>query len=99
MLGKGRFVCPMHKWNRLIWADKVALGIALSVAALAVLAGTAILLAVGTTSDPRLDMAVVKWTALAEIVIALPAWLIMRAIDVVAGGSGHRPKAHKSELG
>lgn len=89
----------MHKRNHLIWADKFALGIALSVAALGALAGAAILVAVGTTSDPRLDIAVVKWLALAEIVTALPAWLIMRAIDVVAGGPGHRPKAHKSELG
>ena len=89
----------MHKRSHLIWADKFALAIALSVAALAVVAGAVVLAAVGTASDRRLDIAVASWTALAEVVTALPAWLIMRAIDFVAGGPTHRLKAHKSELG
>ncbi|HUV97026.1 MAG TPA: hypothetical protein VMV98_06110 [Acidobacteriaceae bacterium] len=94
-----RYVCPLRKRSHLIWADKFALAIALSVAALAVLAGVAILAAVGTASDRRLDIAVISWTALAEIATALPAWLIMRAIDFMSGGHAHRLKAHKSELG
>lgn len=87
---------PLHKRNRLIWADKFALALALSVAALGVVAGVAVLAAVGTLSDGRLDLAVVDWIAWAEIATAFPAWLIMRAIDLVAGGPFHRLKAKRA---
>ena len=82
----------LHKRNHLIWADKFALVLALSVAALGVVAGVAVLAAVGTLSDRRLDLAVVDWIAWVEIATALPVWLIMRGIDLIAGGPSHRLK-------
>ena len=79
-VGSGRFP---FKGVRLPWAEGVALMIALIIAAAA--AYVWILGIIGLSGIPhvKFDDAMIAWLTEAELVLVLPIWLLLRAIDVI----------------
>lgn len=72
----------MLKGCRLGWADKVALSVALLVAGAAFFFWTLAIIGLWKT-QLRFDGYMIMWIIEAELVVALPAWLLSRAIDFV----------------
>ncbi len=70
----------------LTWADRAGLITAFAIAAAALYTAVITLLAAKTMVSPRLDEALAAWTVIAEIGIALPLWLLLRAIAYLFRG-------------
>lgn len=78
----------------LAWPDKVGLVIAFYIGALSAIACVVVLLVSETTNYGRLNQTLAAWSGMAELGIALPAWLLMRTIDFVTGGPKRRRRRH-----
>lgn len=73
-----------------IWADKAALVMAGFILVVAILSSLVLFIGVGTVGDVRLDQVLLAWTIMFELVVALPLWLVLRAIDWFNGGPQRR---------
>ena len=80
----------------LAWPEKVGLATALVVAVLSALACATVLFAADTVSFSKLNYALAMWSCVAELTVALPIWLLMRAIDFAANGPARRRADGKS---
>lgn len=80
---------PLKRMH-LVWPEKVGLVTALAVAVMSALVCATVLFAADTMSFGKLNHALALWSGVAELIIALPIWLIMRAIDFAANGPAHR---------
>lgn len=72
------------------WADKVALGLALLIAAASLFVWIPAAIALRTAFDGSFDRYMLLWTVEAELAIALPLWLGLRVIDFIASRSRRR---------
>lgn len=73
------------------WADKMALGLALLIAAAGLFVWIPAAIALRTAFDGSFDRYMLMWTVEAELAIALPLWLGLRLIGFIAGRSRRRP--------
>lgn len=73
------------------WADKVALGLALLIAAAGLFVWIPAAIALRTAFDGSFDRYMLLWIVEAELAIALPLWLGLRVIDFIASRSRRRP--------
>ncbi|MES2293847.1 MAG: hypothetical protein V4527_11165 [Pseudomonadota bacterium] len=80
----------------LAWPEKAGLVTALVIAVLSALACATVLFAAGTLSFSKLNYALAMWSGAAELTIAVPIWLLMRAIDFAANGPARRRADRKS---
>jgi hypothetical protein len=72
---------------RMIWADRIAFGFAVFIAASAAAVCVILMIAIGgLAADTRLFTEIGLWAGLTELVTALPLWLLLRGIDYLAGG-------------
>lgn len=69
------------KRRGLVWTDRVGLVIALAVAAISIFVWIVVLTAARTVVYDRLNQTLALWTIWAELGIALPAWLLLHAVD------------------
>jgi hypothetical protein len=84
-------------WAHLVWADKVGLLSVVIIAVLSAIVCATVLLAADTVTFSRLNHVLAVWSGVAELVIALPIWFLMRGIDFAANGPAHRradPMSH-----
>ena len=86
----------LRKRIYLVWPEKVGLVTALVIAVLSALACATVLFAAGTVSFSKLNYALAMWSCVAELTVALPIWLLMRAIDFAANGPARRRADRKS---
>lgn len=73
----------MHGEKSLIWADKVTLGVAAAIAGAAFFVWLLAVIALKSMFDGSFNRYILEWTAEAELTVALPLWLGLRAIDFV----------------
>ncbi|HEY0281730.1 MAG TPA: hypothetical protein VGC27_03795 [Rhizomicrobium sp.] len=76
------------KRSPLIWADKIALFMALLVAAGALLCWAIGIVGLDGRSHSRFDSAVFNWTVDVEAMLVLPLWLFLRIVDFIARALG-----------
>ena len=88
----------MRGWQRLSWPDKIGIIAASAVAVLCVSLGAMLLASVGTVHVPRLENAIVRWSIYVELAIALPLWLLLRAIDAVRARLRHLPAGKATRI-
>lgn len=74
----------------MIWADKVALGVTASIAAAGFFVWLLAIIALKTAFDGSFDRYMLFWIAEAELAVALPLWLGLRAVDWFLGGPARR---------
>jgi hypothetical protein len=85
-------------WPHLAWPDKVGLVTALVIAVLSAFVCATLLLAADTMTFSRLNHLLAMWSGAAELIIALPIWLLMRGIDFAIDGPAHRRAGRKSRI-
>ena len=86
----------------MIWADRAGLAIAALIAFSAGLFTIVLFIGVGSLTDGRLNTTMLLWTAIAEIAVALPVWVVLRLLDLVFGGPWRRrarrePRVERTE--
>ena len=69
------------KRSRLVWADKIALFVALFVAAGAFLCWTIGIVGLEGLPHQRFDSAMLDWTVTSELMLVPPLWLALRVVD------------------
>lgn len=74
----------------MIWADRIALTVAAMIAIVAALSSTVLFIGVGTFTDVRLNAAMLLWSAIIEMTVAVPIWVVLRLIDLLSGGRQRR---------
>jgi hypothetical protein len=80
----------------LAWPEKVGLAAALAVAVFSAIACATVLFAADTLSFATLNHVLAIWSCVAVLTVALPIWLLMRAIDFAANGPARRRADRKS---
>ena len=84
------------KRRALLWTDRAGLVIALAVAAIAIFVWIIVLTAARTVVYDRLNQTLALWTIWAEMGIALPAWLLLHAVDYMhKGPAAPRRRDHR----
>ncbi len=76
------------------WADKIALRVALLIAAGGLFVWVPAAIALRTAFDVSFNRYILLWTVEAELAVALPLWLGLRLIGFIAGRSRRRA-AHR----
>ena len=84
---------PKPKGLPLAWPDKVALVLAVLIAAACVVVWATTFTSVGTVLYHRLNNTLALWTAVAELGITFPVWIALRTVDLFQGGPTRRHEA------
>lgn len=82
-------VAAMSWGKSLIWADKVALGVAAVIAGGTFFIWLLAAIALKSVFDGSFNRYMLEWTADAELAVALPLWLGLRAIDYAVNRRRH----------
>ena len=80
----------VFKRSHLAWPDKAGLVTAALIAVLSTIICATVLMAAGSVFYVRLNYTLAEWAVSAELAIALPIWLLMRAIDFGTDGPAQR---------
>ena len=90
----------MPKRPLLVWADKIALFLALFIAVGALSCWTIGIVGLEGLSHQRFDSAMLDWAATSELMLVPPLWLVLRLVDFGAKMLGRRLRlGHSPNLG